>query len=137
MTSPRLLPILSVVFILAFWIRCLSSDPITCYPAAQIYFTSIPINLCLSALCRSGLLRIVCRESGSVGFNLFSWSFGSLNQQHVNGCGNYNLMIRHRQEAGRGFEALVLTSGKVLVRLIHDERTNHMWEVWASPRLIT
>ena len=30
----------------------------------------------------------------------------------------------------------MLTSGKVLVRLIHDERANHMWEVWASRDLL-
>ena len=30
----------------------------------------------------------------------------------------------------------MLTLGKVLVRLIHDERANHMWEVWASRDLL-
>ena len=30
----------------------------------------------------------------------------------------------------------MLTPGKVLVCLIHDERANHMWEVWSSRGLL-
>ena len=109
---PRLIPMLAAVLSSSLVLRFLLRSYPHNYLAAMRYpHPPHPINLLLFILLALRVvvacLGLFALESSYLGLNLFSmiaW-FTLINIMLMFWGNNNNLMIRHRQEAGRGFEA--------------------------------